>query len=233
MEIKIGTETVTVIRKRIKRLYLRVLPPDGAIEVTAPVRMSEANIVSFVRSKGGWIESRRRAIAMRPAVVELCYVDGELHPYLGELYPLRVIRENVRPCVTFYDGVITLRVRPHADVATCKAVMESWYTSCLGELLPGLFAKWEGIMGVKCNQVIIKRLKTQWGNCRPVSGVIRMNMELAKRSVCCIESVVVHELTHLLEASHSVRFYAIMTRYYPEWKRMRLELNRKDLPQPC
>ena len=34
----------------------------------------------------------------------------------------------------------------------------------------------------------------------------------------CLEYVIVHELVHLLEASHNKRFYALMSQFMPEWK---------------
>jgi predicted metal-dependent hydrolase len=35
--------------------------------------------------------------------------------------------------------------------------------------------------------------------------------------------VVVHELCHLLEASHNARFHALMDKFFPRWKDARRE----------
>ncbi|MBL4578902.1 MAG: M48 family metallopeptidase, partial [SAR324 cluster bacterium] len=40
-----------------------------------------------------------------------------------------------------------------------------------------------------------------------------------------LEYIVVHELVHLLEASHNNRFKALMDQFYPNWKLCRKELN--------
>ena len=37
--MRIGGMTVTVIRKPIRNMYLRVQPPNGTIQVTAPMRI--------------------------------------------------------------------------------------------------------------------------------------------------------------------------------------------------
>lgn len=42
---------VNVLRKKNRNMYLRVKPPYGAIEVTAPVRMPQHTIVEFVRER--------------------------------------------------------------------------------------------------------------------------------------------------------------------------------------
>lgn len=54
---------VCITRKRIKNIYLRVKPPDGHVEVSAPVAASLSAIEGFVRSKLGWIERQQRAVS--------------------------------------------------------------------------------------------------------------------------------------------------------------------------
>ena len=44
MQLLIDGMTVTVIRKPIKNMNLRVLPPDGVIQITAPARRPHARI---------------------------------------------------------------------------------------------------------------------------------------------------------------------------------------------
>ena len=85
-------------------------------------------------------------------------------------------------------------------------------------LLPPLFEKWEAIIGVKANAWGIKAMKTRWGSCNTVKKRIWMNLHLIHKPRICLEYVLVHELVHLLEASHNKRFYALMTEFMPEWK---------------
>lgn len=51
-----------VTRKSIKNLYLRVKPPQGIIEISAPLGMSDRRIIEFVRGRRGWIDEQRRRI---------------------------------------------------------------------------------------------------------------------------------------------------------------------------
>ena len=46
-----------------------------------------------------------------------------------------------------------------------------------------------------------------------------------KRSPECLEYIVVHELVHLIEASHNSRFKALMDHFYPDWRLCRKELH--------
>lgn len=57
---------IRLTRKAIKNMHLRVKPPDGRIEVSAPLRLPLATVKQFVREKRGWIARQQRAIAASP-----------------------------------------------------------------------------------------------------------------------------------------------------------------------
>ena len=44
-----------------------------------------------------------------------------------------------------------------------------------------------------------------------------------------LEYVIVHEMVHLLEPTHSERFVALMAKHYPGWREARAELNELPL----
>lgn len=60
------------------------------------------------------------------------------------------------------------------------------------------------------------------------SLITRLNTELAKKPKDLLEYVIVHEMIHLIEPTHSDRFIAILQEHYPTWREARIELN--DLP---
>lgn len=88
-----------------------------------------------------------------------------------------------------------------------------------------LVPKWEKIIGVKANQVRIKKMKTRWGSCNPRAKRIWINLELIKKPGQLLEYVVVHELVHLIEKRHDKRFKEIMHKYLPQWETYKRQLN--------
>ena len=54
--------TVLLTRKRIKNMYLRIRPVDGAITVSAPLRMQRATIEDFVRAHRAWINRTQQSM---------------------------------------------------------------------------------------------------------------------------------------------------------------------------
>ena len=86
-------------------------------------------------------------------------------------------------------------------------------------------SKWEKIIGVRVNQVRIKKMKTKWGSCNPDAKRIWINLELIKKPREYLEYIIVHELVHLLERNHTRRFKEIMDKYLPRWRIHKRQLN--------
>ncbi|MEY3226592.1 MAG: hypothetical protein RLZZ536_1211, partial [Planctomycetota bacterium] len=75
----------------------------------------------------------------------------------------------------------------------------------------------------------LQRMKTRWGSCNHRAATIRLNTELVKKPKDLLEYVVVHELVHLIEPTHSERFHTILQQHYPTWREARAELNELPL----
>ena len=60
--VQIAGMTVTIMRKPIKNMYLRIKPPNAQIVISAPSRMSQAAIARFVTERKPWIEQAQRAM---------------------------------------------------------------------------------------------------------------------------------------------------------------------------
>jgi predicted metal-dependent hydrolase len=72
-------------------------------------------------------------------------------------------------------------------------------------------------------------MKTKWGSCNAEARRIWLNLKLAKKSLQCLEYVVVHELAHLLARKHDDRFLAVMDRLMPQRRHLRDQLNQDPL----
>ena len=89
--------------------------------------------------------------------------------------------------------------------------------------------KWERVLRVNVNEILIKKMKTKWGTCNSESKRIWLNLELAKKPIHCLEYVLVHEMIHLLEKKHSDKFKARMDSAMPNWNQYKNELNKYPL----
>ncbi len=58
---------IELTKKRIKRMNMRVMDPDGRIVISAPYGTPDRDIVAFVRSKRNWIDKTVRSVRERAA----------------------------------------------------------------------------------------------------------------------------------------------------------------------
>jgi predicted metal-dependent hydrolase len=144
----------------------------------------------------------------------------------GKRYLLNVIEKNAAPAVELNHSRLVLQIRPAADEAKKRAILDEWYRSQLKAAAPALIAKWKPLMGVKVERFFVQKMKTKWGSCSHRAATIRLNTDLAKKPRECLEYIVVHEMVHLLEPTHNSRFIALMDQYMPGWRSHREMLTR-------
>jgi predicted metal-dependent hydrolase len=121
---------------------------------------------------------------------------------------------------------MTLTVRPATDEARREEIVALWYRDQLREAVGPMMQRWCAVIGVSPPRLFVQRMKTKWGSCNPGASTIRLNSELAKKPLECMEYVLVHELVHLLEPTHNDRFRGLMDQFLPAWRLLRAELNR-------
>lgn len=78
--------------------------------------------------------------------------------------------------------------------------------------------------GIKYPVIKFRKMKTRWGSCHTVKGILTFNTQLIHAPMECIEYVVWHEFTHFLQANHSQNFYQELEKVYPHWHTSRKKL---------
>jgi len=230
VEIRVSGLAVQIVRKDIKHLHLGVYPPRGRVRVAAPPRVSDDAVRLAVIGKLAWIKKQQAKFAAQPRQTAREMVSGESHYYLGRRYRLRVV-EHAGPSRVMLRSraALELRVRSDYGAKEREQVLWRWYRERLRELVPPLLAKWEAVLGVRAATVGIKKMKTKWGACSVDARRIWLNLELAKKPVQCLEYLIVHELTHLIEPHHNDRFVSLMDRHLQHWRHHRKILNEAPL----
>ena len=86
------------------------------------------------------------------------------------------------------------------------------------EVIPERVAYYAPLVGVKYGRITIRNYKSKWGSCTS-SGKLKFNCILMLAPPKVVDSVVVHELCHILQLNHSDKFYAEVLRVFPDyWK---------------
>lgn len=225
-QVKLGNLAVDVVLKDIKNVHLSVYPPMGKVRISAPSRMSLDTIRVFAISKLGWIKLQQKKLREQERETPREYLDRESHYLWGRRYLLTVQESDEVPSIELKHSRIFLRMRPGTAESNRQELVREWYREQIKLAIPPLLAKWQPLLGVKLTRFFVQQMKTKWGSCNPNAKSIRLNTELAKKPPQCLEYIVVHEMAHLLEPTHTRRFIALMDQFMPRWQFYRDELNR-------
>ena len=216
-------------KKDIKDVHLSVHPPDGRVTLVAPAATRLDVARAYAVSKLSWIREQQRKLKNQARETPRQFIERESHYLWGRRYLMTVLHRDAKPCVTLDHKRITLTVRPGSDARRRAEVIHEWHKSILHEVVPTLIKKWEPKLEVKVADYFLQRMKTKWGSCNHKAGHIRLNTEQVKKPKDLLEYVIVHEMVHLLEPTHSDRFMAILGEHYPTWREARAELNELPL----
>lgn len=224
-QISVGGIDIQVTRKKMKNMYIRVLPPDGQVRISAPLRASDAVLLSFAASRLDWIQKHVRQLQARPEPAGQEYVSGELHQAWGEPRRLELRPMGRGGRVALLGDRLIMQAPKDSTPAERAGLLNAWYRKELQRAVPPLLEKWQEIIGVRAAEWRPRDMRTRWGSCNPWRGRIWLNLHLAAKAPECLEYVIAHELVHLLEIRHNDRFRGFMDKFYPNWREVRQKLN--------
>jgi predicted metal-dependent hydrolase len=187
--------------------------------------MSQDKIRIFAISKLGWIKQQQRKLREQERETPREYLNLESHYLWGKRYLLRVIDTDQSPSIEVQHSRLLLRVHPETTEEKKQEIVAQWYRGQLKAVVPAVVVRWSAVLGVEIAGFHVQQMKTKWGSCTHRAGTIRLNTELAKKPKECLEYIVVHEMTHLLEPTHNARFLALMDQFMPNWRLRRDHLN--------
>jgi len=228
-KIQLGEIVIEVTHKAIKNVHLSVHPPTGRVTLVAPRGTRMEVVRAYAASRLGWIRSQQAKLKDQARETPRQFIERESHYVWGRRYLLSLEEAEAKPSVRIGSKRITLTVRPGSTISKREEIMHEWHRSLLHEAVPILIEKWERELGVEVNRYFLQRMKTKWGACNHEAGNIRFNTELVKKPKDLLEYVVVHEMTHLLEPTHSESFVGLLQKHYPSWREARAELNELPL----
>ncbi|MGX7112053.1 M48 family metallopeptidase [Gemella cuniculi] len=209
--IKVKDLDITIkYRKNMKNIYLKV-EKNGDVVVSAPLRTQNYIIKKLVFDNILEIKKRRSNI-LNTIPKKREYKTGEKYFIFGEEKELVILKSN-KDYFLVKDNKILLGTRnPMQDLEKIfrKNLREILYNKSLD-----FVKKYEVLMNIRVEELRIKKMKTRWGTCNTIKKRIWINEELIKYPIECLEHIVVHELTHLLETNHTKRFYSLLETYFP------------------
>ncbi len=213
-----------IIPVQVKRFptskRLRLYGSGNNIRITAPSSLDKNRILEILNPHFDqiyklYIKGLAEEDSLQEKKLNLdikVYIEGILTPihYLS--------KEKFKQESFFSKGVIYLYLNPEErNYDNVYKQIDSLYTNLANIYIArSLDDMLEYFSFKEKPNLIIKKMKRQWGNCKKSENRVVLNYHLMKVPPILREYVAFHELTHLIHANHGKEFYKIMDNAFPK-----------------
>jgi hypothetical protein len=206
--------------------------PDTRVTVEAPLGSEFTEIEKRLSKRAAWIVRQQRNFRRYSFdIPPRQYVSGETHRYLGRQYRLKVIENEASPELLRMDrGQLFLYTHDKADAGRKKKLVDAWYRRQAQRVFAERVKAWWPHFEryeIESPKIIVRQMKTRWGSCTK-AGKITLNLKLVQVPTECVDYVVIHEMSHLVEHNHSPQYYALLSRVLPDWRERKKKLDGFD-----
>jgi hypothetical protein len=218
----VGLDYVVVRSKKRRKTLSLNLRKDGSIVIQAPWNMPKSEIDNFFYRKKDWVGRKiRESEEIQTGVSPKRFLPGEVFLFLGFSYPLMVDDRNNDGLPLLFSGHEFILNRNHLHRA--RVLFTEWYQEKAREYIEGKVYQYSRFLGLYPGRVRIGNAKSRWGSCSH-NNYLTFTWRLIMAPGQVIDYVVIHELAHVKEKNHSKKFWDLLEKTIPDYRRRRLWL---------
>lgn len=199
---------VVIEKKKNKNTYIRV-KDDLKIYVTTSYFTTDDYIKKILNENNSFlVKTIKKKI--------LSNQKKEMFFYLGK--PYDIIEVSIMDNVEIEnDKIYTKNI----------VMLEKWYKKQTEKIFQQRF---EYICSIFDEDIIempkmkIRTMKTRWGVYNKKNHSVTLNSQLIEYSLEKLDYVIIHELSHVIHFDHSSSFWQLVSKYCPNYKKIRKEL---------
>ncbi len=220
-----------IIRKNIKNINIKV-NKNKEIIISAPKKVKYEYIKEIVLKKVGWIKKQISFYeSLSPINEDLCFESGETVYLLGRQYRMNILPQK-NNSIYIKDRYLYIEVKEKYIINKkyIEKIYDKWLKEYAYNIIKELVERYQKKLKkykVPMPNIELKKMKTKWGSCVPANKKVTFNTNIIKTPICCIEYVVLHELSHFKYMNHSKEFYNFITIFMPDWKERKKILDEK------
>ena len=216
---------------RARRLSIKVYP-RGKVEVVVPRRTRPKAVAEFVAENAAWIQKARDSFAAEhppepfrlPQLIDLPAIERVVTVrYLPKVAAMTV-------CYRFSGNCLTLSGRVQ-DEKLCVGAIRRWLGGFAKQEFAPRLAALSAMTGLSYKKMQVRAQRTCWGS-RSSSGTLSLNLCLLFLRPALMRYLMIHELCHGRHMNHSKRYWQLVGRYEPDYRKIDRELTEcwKSVP---
>lgn len=201
IDINGKTYDVEIIKKGNRNTYVRV--KNGKIVVTTNYFVSKNDIIKLIKNN-------------KDSIIKMIDKDSKKREkndnfyYFGKKYDVIYGFNDIE----FTQDKIFAYDKKSLDKYINKNIYEIFSKRL--ECFYNLFEEDIPVPNLK-----IRKMTSRWGVCNIKNHNVTLNYHLSKYDICCLDYVIVHELSHFIHPNHSSSFWNLVGKYYPNYKMVR------------
>jgi len=205
--------------QRTRGIRLEIRSETG-LTVVVPRKYARQQVLDILRQKAGWILKHlptNKPVQMPLFTQELG--QGDRLSFLGR--PIEIVidtRKSPASSAVLHGNKLLVSSGPRNGAI--PKILEKWYRQQAAMVFKQKADSYQEIMGLRYHTIFIRGQRTRWGSCSP-AGNLTLNWKLLMAPEEIVDYVVMHELAHLKHMNHSKKFWDLVGRYCPGWKRHR------------
>lgn len=205
-----GSEyNVVIVRKNNKNTYMRV-KDNMTIYITTSYLTTKKAIFKM-------LDDNQLSLRKMLKRNELKMEKENSFFYLGDEYDIIIV-----PTVDNIDIDFEYK-----KIYVCdQKMLDKWYKKEINDIFLVQFEKaFKMFEEVKIQPILkIRSMKTRWGVYNRKNYSVTLNSHLIEYELEKLNYVIFHELSHIVHFNHSASFWQLVSKYCPDYKRIRKEL---------
>ena len=200
MNIQINNKTydIEIIKKNNRNTYIRV--KNGKIIVTTNYLASKNSIITLINNNLDSISEMINKDNIKQEKNDNFY-------YFGKRYDI-------------IYGFNEIEFNNDKVYAPNKQKLDSYINENIKKIYQERLIYWYNIFeeNIPIPNLKIRKMTSRWGVCNIKNHNVTLNYNLSKYDICCLDYVIVHELSHFIHHDHSKKFWTLVEKHYPKYK---------------
>lgn len=212
---------------KLKRHYVTV-ERGRPVLLRGPV-VDEVEQDALVRHRARWIREKL-SLVNQPQTND-AIVTGSRLRYCGRSYFTEVRHSPGldKPQLAFTASRFIVETPEGLSIQpdTLAPLMEQFYRERAHEKLLVRVRHWERQTGMQARGARIRLFQSRWASCN-AHNMLEFHPRVMELPTSVQDYVIVHELCHTVEKSHTKAFWALVARHMPDWQRQHTALERAE-----